>query len=144
MFKGESLKAATLRALQNCSKDMDLPRCFLSGDDEMAFQEGPGLNVNIDSEDQYYNNKKIIDRMGAGKDEMPPAASEKGGSGGALPFLSSSSQAERISRFGECRRMPTRSRLKIWRILNRSKVKRVTSEMFCLFEAVGTSAVLAQ
>lgn len=101
MFKGESLKAATLRALQNCSKDMDLPRCFLSGDDEMAFQEGQGLNVNLDSEDQYYNNKKIIDRMGAGKDEMPPAASEKGGSGGALPFLSSSSQAERISRFGE-------------------------------------------
>lgn len=101
MFKGESLKAVTLRALQNCSKDMDLPRCFLSGDDEMAFQEGPGLNVNIDSEDQYYNNKKIIDRMGAGKDEMPPAASEKGGSGGALPFLSSSSQVERISRFGE-------------------------------------------
>ena len=87
MFKGESLKAATLRALQNCSKDMDLPRCFLSGDDEMAFQEGPGLNVNIDSEDQYYNNKKIIDRMGAGKDEMPPSGSEKGGSGGALPFL---------------------------------------------------------
>ena len=102
MFKGESLKAATLRALQDCSTDMDLLRCFLTGDDEMALQEGQGLNVHIDDEDQYYNNKKIIDRMGAGKDEMPPSGSGKGANGGTtLPFLSSSSQAERISRFGE-------------------------------------------
>lgn len=102
MFKGESLKAATLQTLQNCSKDMDLPRCFLTGDDEMALQEGQGLNIHIDDEDQYYNNKKIIDRMGAGKDEMPPSGSEKGGNGSsALPFLSSGSQVERISRFGE-------------------------------------------
>ena len=100
--KGESLQAATLRALPNCARDENLQRCFLSGDDEIAFQENPNLNQNIDGEDQYYNNKKIIDRMGAGKDELPSGGAAKDiGGGKTLPFLSTDLQLKQISHSGD-------------------------------------------
>ena len=49
------------------------------------------MNKQIDEEDQYYNNKKIIDRMGAekGVEELPVAA-DKDSVSVSLPFLSGS------------------------------------------------------
>lgn len=89
MYKDQPMQSATLDAMKNFSKDEDLQRCFVSGDDEIAMA-GDGMeNRYIDEIDQYYNDKKIIDRMGAGKEDVP---SEKHEDVGKLPFLSSSEQ----------------------------------------------------
>lgn len=89
-YKGKSLQTATEAALVSFSKDYSLVKYFRGKEEEIG--EDDSVNNERDSEiDQYYNNKRIIDRMGAEKDSVPVAESggEKEGIG-SLPFLATS------------------------------------------------------
>lgn len=63
-YKGKSLQTATEAALASFSRDYSLVKYFRGKEEEIG--EDDSVNNERDSEiDQYYNNKRIIDRMGA-------------------------------------------------------------------------------
>jgi hypothetical protein len=89
-YKGKSLQTATEAALASFSRDYSLVKYFRGKEEEIG--EDDSVNNERDSEiDQYYNNKRIIDRMGAEKDSVPvkESSGEKEGIG-SLPFLATS------------------------------------------------------
>ena len=81
---------ATEQIMPVFAHDSNMSRYFKTKDDEIG-EEEEGVNAkrDVDEIDQYYNNKKIIDRMGAEK-ASDVSQIEKETSVKELPFLAGS------------------------------------------------------
>lgn len=86
-YKNQNLQVATEQAMPVFARDSNMTKYFKSKDEEIGeVEEVPNSNRYIDEIDQYYNNKKIIDRMGAEKDSNSPST-DKEDVVKELPFL---------------------------------------------------------
>lgn len=68
IYKNQNLQIATEQAMPVFARDSNMVKYFKTKDEEIGDEEeGTNPNRYVDEIDQYYNNKKIIDRMGAEK-----------------------------------------------------------------------------
>ena len=89
-YENQNLQIATEQAMPVFARDSNMVKYFKTKDEEIGDEEeGTNPNRYVDEIDQYYNNKKIIDRMGAEKASDLPSV-EKESSVKELPFLAGS------------------------------------------------------